>query len=146
MQTDGFFVRGGVEAAIQALTGAIERMGGSIAPGAVGPELAFTVPRGGLVGGYGASYRGAARFVPSEAGRTRVLFEIGPRPWYAVSTVLGTIGIVGLAGIVTQDAGASVTAGIVVVPAAAILLYLYFGQWRRQTAERLEGLVKAGAA
>lgn len=125
-------------AARQTFANAVTYMGGSVVSMNKSRPMEFRVSRSGNLGGYGAPYHGIATFIQIGPSQTKILIEINPKAWFTGVTVAGALAVIMLGAAMTQDEETAMTITVILVPVVAIMLYLYYGPWRKQVIDKLQ--------
>lgn len=131
-------IGGDTTAATQSFVNAVTYMGGSVTSMTPSRPVEFKVSRSGNLGGYGAPYGGTATFVQVGADQTRVLIEIRPKAVYTAILIAASLGVITLAGALTQDEDTIMTVTAILLPVLAVVLYLYYVPWGNQVIDKLQ--------
>ncbi|MCC5977567.1 MAG: hypothetical protein JJU21_05875 [Salinarimonas sp.] len=132
-------VRGDTNAAMQAFVNAVTYMGGSVTSMNPARPVEFRISRSANLGGYGAPYAGTATFVQMGPSQTKILVELNSKALYTGLWVAGTLAVITLGGTLAQDEETIMTITVILLPVVAIMLYFYYGPWRRQVIDKAPG-------
>jgi len=138
MAKSELMIKGDTNAAMQSFVNAVTYMGGSVTSMNPAKPVEFKVSRSGNLGGYGAPYHGTATFVQMGPAQTKVLLEINPVTWFTGIMVAAVLAIIFLAGGLTQNEETAMTVTVILLPATAIMLYLYYRSWGTQVIDKLQ--------